>query len=78
MSHRVRAAHGAKKIQSVFAAACTPPQKTPCAGLGPKELASADPTVDVGPASQAGIAGLGAERSEATPQIYGRQSLPYI
>ena len=29
-------------------------------------------------ASQAGISGRGAERSEATPQIYGRQSLPYI
>ena len=77
MSHRVRAAHGAKKIQSVFAAACTL-QKTPCTGLGPKELASADPTVDVGPASQAGIAGRGAERSEATPQIYGRLCLTYI
>ena len=47
-SHRVRGSEAANKIQSAFAAACTP-QKTPCAGLGPKELASADPTVDVGP-----------------------------
>ena len=77
MSHRVRAAHGAKKIQSVFCGGVYAAKNT-CAGLGPKELASADPTVDVGPASQAGIAGRGAERSEATPQIYGRQSLPYI
>ena len=40
---------GANKVRFVFAAACTS-QKAPCAGLGPKELASADPTVDVGPA----------------------------
>ena len=36
------------KSNPFFAAACTS-QKTLCAGLGPKELASADPTVDVGP-----------------------------
>ena len=48
-SRRVRAAAAARKRSNpFFAAACTP-QKTPCAGLGPKELASADPTVDVGP-----------------------------
>ena len=48
-SRRVRAAAAARKRSNpFFAAACTP-QKTPCAGLGPKELASADQTVDVGP-----------------------------
>ena len=48
-SRRVRAAAAARKRSNpFFATACTP-QKTPCAGLGPKELASADPTVDVGP-----------------------------
>ena len=48
-SRRVRAAAAARKRSNpFFAAACTS-QKTPCAGLGPKELASADPTVDVGP-----------------------------
>ena len=34
------------------------------ASLGPEELASADPTVDVGPVSQAGYASQGAKRSE--------------
>ena len=48
-SRRVRAAAAARKRSNpFFAAACTP-QKTPCAGLGPKELALADPTVDVEP-----------------------------
>ena len=46
LSHRVRAAHGAKKIQSVFCGGVYV-AKTLCAGLGPKEPASADPTVDV-------------------------------
>ena len=46
-SHRVRgAAAPRKRSNPFFAAACTP-QKTLCAGLGPKEPASADPTVDV-------------------------------
>ena len=49
VSQRSRRRSGAKKSNPFFAAACTS-QKTPCAGLGPKELASADPTVDVGPA----------------------------
>ena len=48
-SRRVRAAAAARiNTNPFFAEACTS-QKTPCAGLGPKELASADPTVDVGP-----------------------------
>ena len=56
-------------------AACTP-QKTLCAGLGPKELASADPTVDVGPASVAGRpkASRGAERSEIPS---GKKASPF-
>ena len=73
VSQSSRLASREKSQICFFAAACTS-QNIPCAGLGPKEPASADPTVDVGPACVAVLppaAGQGAKRSESFSQKMG-------
>ena len=75
VSQSSRRRSGAKKSNPFFAAACTS-RKTLCAGLGPKELASADPTADVGPAERRRLAnGQPRRRAERTPPSRKRTSL---
>ena len=58
----------ARKNSDLFLAAACTSSKTPCAGLGPKELASADPTVDVGSVSQTRLRRVKAQ-SGANPLV---------
>ena len=65
LSHRVRGPGASNKLKSIFCGGVHVAKNTlRGASLGPEELASADPTVDVGPVSQAGYASQGAKRSE--------------
>ena len=61
----------ARKNSDLFLAAVCTSSKTPCAGLGPKELASADPTVDVGPVSQTRLRRVKAQSGAKPPRQKG-------
>ncbi len=64
LSRRVRGPGAANKLKSIYCGVHVAINTLRGASLGPEELASADPTVDVGPVSQAGYASQGAKRSE--------------